>query len=138
MEQDMYKEVHKGGTLTKEYLDKLTRKYLRKYYGNSVKLDKYANISWINRSHYYMHFYLYSYAICVSVALSVASKILKGDKDTLNKYYEFMKCGSDMWPKDVFKVLGVDLEDKQVYIEAIEYFDTLIDKYYKIMREEVK
>ena len=138
MEQDMYKEVHKGGTLTKEYLDKLTRKYLKKYYGNSVKLDKYANISWINRSHYYMHFYLYSYAICVSVALSVASKILKGDKDTLNKYYEFMKCGSDMWPKDVFKVLGVDLEDKQVYIEAIEYFDTLIDKYYKIMREEVK
>ena len=49
-----------------------------------------------------------------------------------------MECGSDMWPKDVFKVLGVDLEDKQVYIEAIEYFDTLIDKYYKIMREEVK
>lgn len=138
MEQDMYKEVHKGGTLTKDYLDKLTRKYLKKYYGNSVKLDKYANTSWINRSHYYMHFYLYSYAICVSVALAVASKILNGDKDTLNRYYKFMQCGSDMWPSEVFNVLGVNLEDKQVYEEAIEYFDTLIDKYYKIMREEVK
>ena len=138
MEQDMYKHVHKGGTLTKELLGKMTRKGLKKYHGNTVKLDKYANNSWINRSHYYMHFYLYSYAICVSVALSVASKILKGDKDTLNKYYEFMKCGSDMWPKDVFMVLGVDLEDKKVYEEAISYFDTLIDRYYKIMHEEVK
>ena len=138
MEQDMYKHVHKGGTLTKELLGKMTSKGLKKYYGNAVKLDKYVNNSWINRNHYYMHFYLYSYAICISVALSVASKILKGDKDTLNKYYEFMKCGSDMWPKDVFMVLGVDLEDKKVYEEAISYFDTLIDKYYKIMREEVK
>ena len=85
-----------------------------------------------------MHFYLYSYAICVSVALSVASKILSGDKDMLDRYYKFMKCGSDMWPKDVFMVLGVDLNSKQVYEEAIDYFDTLIDKYYKIMREEVK
>ena len=136
MEQDMYKHVHKGGTLTKEYLDKLTRKGLRKYYGNTVKLDKYANNSWMNRSHYFMHFYLYSYAICVSVALSVASKILKGDKDTLDKYYEYMKCGSDMWPMDVFKVLGVDLEDKKVYEEAISYFDSLIDKYYEIMNDE--
>jgi len=139
MEQDMYKHVHKGGTLTKEYLDKLTRKGLKKYYGNTVKLDKYANNSWMNRSHYFMHFYLYSYAICVSVALSVASKILKGDKDTLDKYYEYMKRGSDMWPMDVFKVLGVDLEDKKVYEEAISYFDSLIDKYYEIMNDkEVK
>ena len=31
--------------------------------------------------------------------------------------------------------LGVDLEDKQVYIEAIEYFDTLIDKYWFLTDE---
>ena len=83
-----------------------------------------------------MHFYLYSYAICISVALNVASKILDGDKDMLNKYYEFMKCGSDKWPSEAFSVLGVDLEDKAVYENAITYFDSLIDKYYKIMNDE--
>lgn len=139
MEQDMYKEVFKGGSLTKEFMNKLTRKYLKKYYGNTVKLDKYASNSWINRSHYYMHFYLFSYAICMSVALNVASKILNGDKEVLDKYYEYMKCGSDKWPQEVFMVLGVDLEDENVYIDAIKYFDTLIDKYYKIMQDvEVK
>lgn len=136
MEQDIYKEVFKGGSLTKEFMNKLTRKYLKKYYGNTVKLDKYASNSWINRSHYYMHFYLFSYAICMSVALNVASKILNGDKEVLDKYYEYMKCGSDKWPQEVFMVLGVDLEDENVYIDAIKYFDTLIDKYYNIMQDE--
>ena len=134
MEQDMYKEVLKGGTLTKEYMDKLTRKSVKKYYGNAVKLDKYSKNSWVNRSHYYMHFYLYSYAICISVALNVASKILDGDKDMLNKYYEFMKCGSDKWPSEAFEVLGINLEEKSVYENAIKYFDSLIDKYYEIMK----
>ena len=57
----------------------------------------------------------------------------------LNYYYEFMKCGSDKWPSEVFKVLGIDLEDKNVYENAIKYFDSLIDKYYEIeLEDEVK
>jgi len=137
LEEDMYKEVHKGGTLTKEFMDKNNKKLLKKYYGKYVKLDKYSKNSWVTRSHYYMHFYLYSYAICISVALNVAQKILEGDKETLSKYYDFMKCGSDRWPVEIFNVLGVDLEDKQVYENAIKYFDSLIDKYYEIYNQEV-
>ena len=137
LEQDMYKEVHKGGTLTKEFMDKINKKSLKKYYGEYVKLDKYSKNSWVTRSHYYMHFYLYSYAICISVALNVAKKILDGDKEMLDKYYKFMKCGSDMWPSEIFNVLGVDLEDKFVYENAIKYFDSLIDKYYEIYNQEV-
>lgn len=137
LEQDMYKRVHKGGTITKEFMDRITRKSIKQYYGENVKLDKYSKNSWVSRSHYYMHFYLYSYAICISVALNVASKILNGDEQMLNNYYEFMKCGSDMWPSEVFKVLGVNLEDKKVYEYAINYFDALIDKYYEIYNQEV-
>ena len=54
----------------------------------------------------------------------------------LDNYYKFMKLGSDKWPMEAFAVLGVDLEDKKVYEEAIQYFDSLIDKYYEIMNDE--
>ena len=109
---------------------------LKKLYGSAVKLDKYAANSWITRSHYYMHFYLYSYSICISVATNVASKILAGDKHMLDNYYKFMKLGSDKWPIDAFKVLGVDLEDSAVYKNAIDYYDSLIDKYEEILNED--
>lgn len=139
IEQEMYKEVKNGGMITKDFLDKKARTSLRKYYGPAVKSDKYASNSWVTRSHYYMNFYLYSYAICISVASNVARKILAGDKEMLNNYYEFMKLGSDKWAVDAFKVLGVDLESPEVYQNAIDYFDELIDKYYEIkLQEEVK
>lgn len=138
IEQEMYKEVRNGGMITKDFLDKKSRNSLKKYYGPAVKSDKYVSNSWVTRSHYYMNFYLYSYAICISVASSVANKILSGDNDMLNKYYEFMKLGSDNWAIDAFKVLGVDLESPDVYQNAINYFDELIDKYYEILQEEVE
>lgn len=133
LEQDMYKLVKKGGTLTNEYLNKITKASLKKYYGKEVKSNKYIKNSWITRSHYYMHFYLYSYAICVSVASYVASSIVNGDKEMLDKYIEFLKCGSDKWPSEVFEVLGIDLEDENVYLKAISYFDSLINRYNDIL-----
>lgn len=138
MEQEMYEHVHNGGTLTKDYLDDLTKKSLKKYYGKEVKLDKYSKNSWITRSHYYMHFYLYSYAICISVASFVASEILKGNKEVLNNYLEFLKVGSDKWPTEAFEILGVDLNSPQVYEGAIDYFDSLVEKFENIYDSEVK
>ena len=128
MEEDMYKYVHDGGVLTKDYLDKLSYDSLSKYYGKSVKYDDKIRNSWVTRSHYYMNFYLYSYAICISVACSIASKVLEGNKEVLNNYIEFLKAGSDKWPHEAFKILGIDLEDKKVYIDAIKYFDSLIEQ----------
>lgn len=137
IEQEMYEQVKNGGTITKEYMNKMVEESLRKYYGKSVKLDKYAACSWITRSHYFMNFYLYSYAICVSVATYVAREILKGNKEMLERYLKFMKLGSDKWPTEAFEVLGINLEEKDIYINAISYFEELMEKYEKVSKEEV-
>ncbi len=138
LEQEMYNEVNKGRGLTKDFLDKKSKSSLKKYYGLAVKCDKYAANTWVLRSHYYMNFYMYSYAICVSVASNVASKIINGDKEMLQNYMKFLKAGSDKWPSEAFSILGIDLEDKSVYENAIKYFDSLIDEYDKIMKDEVR
>lgn len=136
MEQDFYDYVSNGGTITKDYMNNLTKESLEKYYGDTVKLNEYSSLSWSRRSHYYMsNFYLYSYAICISVASSVAAKILSGDKDMLDKYMEFLKIGSDVWPIDAMKVLGVDLEKADVYIDAVNYFKSLLQKFENIDKE---
>lgn len=132
MEVDFYNHVLNGGTLTKDYLDELTNDSISKYYGDIIVRDEHVKNGWVNRSHYYMHFYLFSYAICVCVASYVAKNILDGNKDLLDKYYEFLGTGSDVWPIDAFKVLGIDLTDKQVYLDAIAYYESMIDKYEEI------
>ena len=126
MERLMHDKVHDGGALTKEFMNEISEESLKYYYGDTVKLSPYAKGSWIFRSHYYSNFYLYNYAICVSVASYFASKITDGDKKTLDKYLEFLKFGSDIYPLDAFKKLEISLEDENVYKNAILYFDKLI------------
>lgn len=126
MERLMHDKVHEGGALTKEFMNEICEESLNYYYGDTVKLTSSAKGSWIFRSHYYSNFYLYNYAICVSVASYFASKITDGDKKTLDKYLEFLKFGSDIYPLDAFKKLGISLEDENVYKNAILYFDKLI------------
>ena len=128
IERLMYEHVHSGNCLTKEFMSKITKDSLKYYYGKEVKLTKYSSYNWIYISHYYMNFYLYSYAICISVASHLASDILNGNKETLDKYLKYIKTGSNVTPLDTFKILGVDLEKEDVYLDAIKYFDSLVDE----------
>ena len=81
-----------------------------------------------------MCFYLYNYAISISVAVTVASKILSGDKEMLDKYLSFLKTGCDKDPKEVFEIIDIDIEDESVYVNAIKYFDGLLDKFEKLIK----
>ncbi len=134
MEQDFYNHVLSGNSITKDYMDKLTVDSLKKYYGDEVVLDEYSKNSWIVRSHYYMDYYLFDYAFCISVATYVASEILNGNKEMLDRYMKFLSIGSDSWPIDTFKILGIDLTKKEVYEKAIQYFESLLDKFEELSK----
>lgn len=135
IEEDMYNYVLNGSSITKDYMDKLSFDSLKRYYGDEVICDDECKNNWIRRSHYYMNFYLYSYSICISVAVNIFRKIIDNESSFVSKYIEFLKTGSDVWPIDIYKNLGIDLEDSSVYINAIEYFNDLIDEYYQISSE---
>ena len=135
LEQTFYDYVNEGNIITKEYMDDINKKSLEKYYGNTLIFDEYSSLSWIRRSHYYMNYYLYNYAFCISIACDVASKILNNDKKMLDNYIKFLSTGSDVWPIDSFKTLGIDITKKEVYEEAINYFDKMIDEFIKVSKE---
>ena len=135
MESDFYKYSEEGNALTKEYLNELSLNSLKKYYGKEVIIEKGGENGWIGRSHYYANYYLYNYAFCISVASANALRILSGDKDALDRYIKFLSLGSDIYPIEAFKVLGVDLTDSKVYEDAIKYFDSLIEEFKKISKE---
>ena len=84
------------------------------------------------RGHYFRNFYLYSYSISASVASFIAKNIIEGNKEVLDKYLEFLKIGSDVSVEDAYKVLGVNLEDKTIYEEAMDFYDSLLDKFKEV------
>jgi oligoendopeptidase F len=47
---------------------------------------------------------------------------------------KFLSIGSDSWPIDTFKILGIDLTKKEVYEKAIQYFESLLDKFEELSK----
>ena len=135
MEQDFYNYVNEGNTITKDYMNELCSNSISYYYGDILSKDEYSGLSWVSRSHYYMNFYLYAYSICVSIASYVASEILNGNKEMLDNYIKFLSTGTDKDNVDIFKVLGVDITDKNVYTKAINYYDSMLDKLEELLKE---
>lgn len=132
VERHMYEEVEKGGSLTTSFLDNLVEKELLKFTCTNELKHEYQKNMWCLRNHYYKYFYLYSYSICASVASFVAKNIIEGNKEVLDNYLKFLKCGTDMSIIDIYKILGIDLEDKKIYEEAMAFYDSLLDKFIEV------
>lgn len=135
LELKMYDHVENGNSITSKYLNEETNNLLKYYRGNTVKNDKYTNLMWVTRSHYYMDFYLFSYAICMSVACVVANKILNNETNILNQYKEFLSCGSNLHPMEIFEKLNIDLKDENIYQQAVEYFNSKLELYNELNKE---
>lgn len=135
VELEMYDYVANGNSITAKYLNEQVDKKLKLYRGDTVENDEYTNLMWVTRSHYYMDFYLFNYAVCISVATVLAEKIINHEEGILEKYKEFLSCGSDIKPLDVYKVLGIDLTKKDIYEQAVKYFDSKLDLYEKLSEE---
>ena len=103
-----------------------------KYYGDIVEKDEYVKYNWSRVPHFYSSFYYYKYSIGVSCACYVANRILNGDEDFKQKYLKFLTLGSSMSPVDELKTLEIDLNEEKVFVDAINYFDGLIDKFIEI------
>ena len=103
-----------------------------KFSGDDKLKHEYQKNLWCLRNHYYKFFYLYSYSICASVASFVAKNIIEGNKEVLDNYLKFLKCGTNMSITDIYKVLGVNLEDKTIYEEAMDFYDSLLDKFKEV------
>lgn len=132
VERYMYEEVEKGGSLTTSFLDDLVEKELLKFTCTNELKHEYQKNMWCLRNHYYKYFYLYSYSICASVASFVAKNIIEGNKEVLDNYLKFLKCGTDMGITDTYKILGINLEDKKIYEEAMAFYDSLLDKFIEV------
>ena len=77
-----------------------------------IMTHKYISTEWARIPHFYMFYYVFQYATGFSSAVSLSEKILKGNKEDLEKYLNFLKAGKSKYPLQVLKEAGVDMSKK--------------------------
>lgn len=128
-ERTTHRMAEEGEVLTAETLCDIYRKLNEKYFGPDMVIDDEIALEWSRIPHFYTPFYVYQYATGFSAAISISSRILKGDKVTLEGYKRFLSGGSSMHPIELLKLCGVDMSNPQVIQEAIDVFGGLLEEW---------
>lgn len=131
-ERDMHKACEDGEVLTYDYLNDHYYRLVQKYFGKKVVCDKVIENEWMRIPHFYSNFYVYKYAIGLSCATKIVDDILSNKENAIENYLSFLKTGGSMHPADELQVAGVDIYDKNLYINAIKAFESYIDEFEKL------
>ncbi|WEK83163.1 MAG: oligoendopeptidase F [Mycoplasma sp.] len=112
--------------LIKEYED-LKPKHVKKL--QSEPYNK--SLSTILRiPHFYSgEFYVYKYAIGQICGLIMANKIYQGDTKARDQFIKFLSSGSSLSPLETIKILGIDLNKNQPYLEAKNILKNLLKRF---------
>ncbi len=137
-EKFIYDKRDNDEILTNDELEDYFYKLNEKYYGSSVIIDEEIRYEWERMPHLYYNFYVYKYATGLSCATFIVDNILKGNKDYLNKYFKFLKVGNKLSPNESLKIVGIDLNKKEVSERAIDVLDGLVKEYEEIYKEYKK
>ena len=125
-EKMAHERLAEEGSLSAGTLCSMYGELNRQYFGPDMVQDPEIDLEWARIPHFYTPFYVYQYATGFSAAIAIGRKILKGEKDSVEHYKEFLRGGCSMDPIDLLKLCGVDMTEKKNVEEALEVFESCV------------
>ncbi len=125
--------------ITRDDLNAYYSDLIKKYFKDEVVESNEIMYEWSRIPHFYRPYYVYKYATGISSAIYIAKHILEDGKNNereyIEKYLDMLKSGGSKLSQDTLKIAGVDLEDKNVYKEAISYMNDKITELEGLIEE---
>lgn len=125
--------------ITRDDLNAYYNDLIKKYFKDEVVESNEIMYEWSRIPHFYRPYYVYKYATGISSAIYIAKHILEDGKNNereyIEKYLDMLKSGGSKLSQDTLKIAGVDLEDKNVYKEAINYMNDKITELEGLIEE---
>ncbi|MGB2964684.1 MAG: oligoendopeptidase F [Anaerolineales bacterium] len=132
-ELEMHQRLERGEPVNARVMIDLTADLIKEVFGEEVVFDQdRIGINWAQFSHLYENFYVYQYATGISGANALADKVLKEGDQAAQKYLEFLKAGSSLYPLDVLKNAGVDLTSPEPIKTAFQVLADTVDRLEKL------
>ncbi len=135
-EREIHTRSESGDPLTAESLKKLCRDLYQKYFGPDMAVDEIYEINWGRIPHFYNNFYVYQYATGYAAGALLSQKMLAGDKDSRERYLNFLKSGSSDYSINLLKAAGVDMSGPEPVVATARLMDSLLDRMEKLLAEK--
>jgi len=109
-EKELHEFFREKGFLSKEEIGKIFHKHMGAYMGEYVELSPGNENWWVNWHHMRLYFYVYSYASGLLISKALQRKV-KENPEFISKVKEFLSAGISKSPEEIFKDLGIGLNE---------------------------
>ena len=127
-EQKAHEMAAAGESMTSQSLCNIYKKLNEDYFGPDTVIDPEIQYEWERIPHFYTPFYVYQYATGFSAAIALSGKILREGEAAVEQYKKFLKGGSSMYPLELLRLAGVDMEQKKPVEDALQVFSEYLDE----------
>ncbi|MDY6967093.1 MAG: oligoendopeptidase F [Spirochaetota bacterium] len=127
-EKKSHNLIENNNPLTLDTFTDIYNDLLKTYFGDSIVIDAPLVLECLRIPHFYSPFYVYKYATGISAAIALVKKVLEEGDTSRDKYLNFLKLGGCKYPLDELLDAGVDMRKPEPIINAIHYFEDLVDK----------
>ncbi|MCP0887759.1 oligoendopeptidase F [Ligilactobacillus sp. WILCCON 0076] len=127
-QREVYTLIDAGQGFDGDKLCAIKKSILQRFWGDAVKIDDNAALTWMRQSHYYMGLYSYSYSASLTIATQAFLKLLANPTKGVANWLAFLKLGNQKTPLEAAKVAGVDVSTKKPLEETIAFLDSIVDK----------
>ena len=134
-QREVYKLVDAGDSVNAEVLSDIFRKNLELFWGEGVKINDGAELTWMRQPHYYMGLYSYTYSAGLTVATEVARRIEREGQTAVDDWKKVLDAGSTLDPIGLAKLAGVDITTDAPLNDTIDYIGSIIDEICKLTEQ---
>ncbi len=127
--------VDAGESLNAEVLKSVYHNLNEKYFGPDMVIDPQIDMEWARIPHFYNSFYVYQYATGFSAAMALSSRILKEGEAAVKDYKKFLSGGCSMYPIELLRIAGVDMEKPEPVKEALAVFEEFVKQMEELTAE---
>ncbi len=134
-QNEVYKIIDEGGSVHSARLNEIMKSVLEKFWGDAVRINDGAELTWMRQHHYYMGLYSYTYSAGLTIATQVSQRILREGQTAIDDWREVLKAGGTKAPIELAKMAGVDITTDEPLLNAIEHVGSMIDEIIRITDE---
>lgn len=127
-QRKVYQAIDNDHLLNAEILNQFFYDTLKEFWGDKVKINPGAELTWMRQPHYFMGLYSYTYSAGLTIGTQVGNRIASGDQETIIKWLQVLEAGGSMTPLELSRAVGVNMENTDALRETIAYVNTLVDK----------
>ncbi len=128
LQDRLYKHIDKGGQINASFLNKEKHAVIQEFWGDAVKVEEEAGMTWMRQSHYYNGLYPYTYSASLSIGTHVYKMIQKEGDVAIKKWLEVLKSGGVLKTSDLLKKVDIDISKPDMFISLSEYVGELVDR----------